>query len=44
METRYLARPLYLGPPSGWQCFLGKHWACVLFTKRGALTLHHSGP
>lgn len=40
METRYLARLLYLGPPSGWQCFLGEHWACMLFTKHGASAIY----
>lgn len=30
METRYLIKDLcHLGPPSGWQCFLGKPWACM---------------
>lgn len=40
METRYPARLLYLGAPSGWQCFLGKHGACMLFTKHGGLTIY----
>lgn len=45
VETRYPARPLHLGPPSGWQCFFGKHRACVLFTRHGALAIiHHSDP